>query len=94
MQEQPGCSKAPLEYEGRLALDPRGSGSWRIRAGQHEDASERGAPPPQFFNDQVSNLPAGADRYGWKTISGGSDGGAECRGAGVSGSGSSGGNHS
>ena len=22
VQEQPGCSKAPLEYEGRLALDP------------------------------------------------------------------------
>ena len=77
-----------------LRSSVRGSGSWRVRAEQHSDAPERHAPPPQFFNDRVSNLPAGIDHYGWKTISGGGDGGAECGGAGASGSGSSGGSHS
>ena len=71
----------------------RGSGSWRVRAEQHSDAPEHRAPPPRFFDDRVSNLPAGIDRYGWKTVSGGGDGGAECGGAGASGSGSSGSGH-
>ena len=74
-------------------LSFRGSGSWRLRAGQHEDAPECGAPPPRFFNDQLRDIPSGIDSYGWKAVSGGSDGGAERRGAGASGSGSSGSGH-
>ena len=72
----------------------RGSGSWRVRAGQHPDASEPGAPPPWVRNDRVGHIPSGIDRYGWKAVSGGSDGGAERGGVGASGSGSSGNGHS
>ena len=71
----------------------RGSGSWCVRAGQHIDAPERGAPPPRVFNDRVGHIPLGIDGYGWKTVSGGIDGGAERGGADASGSGSSGSGH-
>ena len=80
-------------YPGGSRSTVWGPGSWRFRAGQHSPAPERGAPPPRFFNDRVSHLPSGVDGYGWKTISGGSDGGAESRGTGASGSGSSGDRH-
>ena len=56
-------------YPFGLRSSVRGSGSWRVRAGQHEDAPERGAPPPWFFNDRVRNIPLGIDSYGWKAVS-------------------------
>ena len=72
----------------------QGSGSWRVRAGQHPDAPKPGAPSSRFFHDRVGHIPSGIDQYGWKTVSGGGDGGAERGGTGASSSGSSGNGHS
>ena len=70
-----------------------GSGSWRFRAYQHPNSSERRDPSFMISHDRVSDLPAGTDHYGWKTVSSWGPGGAESRGAGSSGLGSSGDSH-